>query len=522
MILVVVTVVVVFVGVAILNGSMPASAPDFRAAVHDGVVRENNFSVMCPPPIPVAHVAPHATFATLLDSVFESCRGECGEFEEAWRASITAFVRPLALSGKLFSASGFLSEMKRLGYRVAREGRGGVDTRRVPIIVRSGQVYVLPPTGALATNLSKSEWLWGPTAGMVQMLVIASATHRLADLYFLVDSFDWPHAPRGSPHPIVPVLTANSGDNHWDFPMPNFQFSYSDYNTLLSEPGPSGPPWDKRTPSAVWRGGAACNNQQSCESKCPRIVARLSANQTINVRDLDIRFAGIGYHESECLRRLLGDLIAADADSTATRMTREQMSHYRFVISMDGHSYASNLKYNLISGSTVLRQRTNFLEFFDPALAPWVHYVPFSCNTVADCELGLLVRWARGRSPPLDANLIWDSIAPSDLRAIAAAGDKFARSHLGQRGRSCYIHVLLRTLSAFFNTTDSILPADFVGASVLASDIFTLQAQEEEDKKIKWNKIAVSPTPVSYAPPTVTSSFSPAAAAAAASNKTKT
>lgn len=62
-------------------------------------------------------------------------------------------------------------------------------------------------------------------------------------------------------------------------------------------------------------------------------------------------------------------------------------------------------------------------EFYYPALKPWVHYVPSGWNGFD--EVDRIVQFLRTH----------DSLA----RGIAASGQRFARTHLVEEGRLCYL-----------------------------------------------------------------------------------
>ena len=72
---------------------------------------------------------------------------------------------------------------------------------------------------------------------------------------------------------------------------------------------------------------------------------------------------------------------------------RRDTERFRFVVHVEGNGgWADRLRHLLLSGAVVLKQEMGVVEWFEPLLQPWVHYVPVSSDLG---NLSDAVRWAR-------------------------------------------------------------------------------------------------------------------------------
>jgi hypothetical protein len=95
------------------------------------------------------------------------------------------------------------------------------------------------------------------------------------------------------------------------------------------------------------------------------------------------------------------------------------VGRYAALLDMEGSGYSGRLKCLLWSGRPVLLVHRAHREFFFDALEPWVHYVPVASDL---SDLVARSRWVLER--------------PEEARAIAAAAQGFAETHLTRE--ACY------------------------------------------------------------------------------------
>lgn len=124
----------------------------------------------------------------------------------------------------------------------------------------------------------------------------------------------------------------------------------------------------------------------------------------------------------------------------------EQCRH-RYLLHLDGNAYSAGLKYKLACGALVFKAASNHSEFFERGLRKGIHFVevPFEMAAGGSVDaddatasvfvrrLASLLRWyaatAEGRA---------------EAAAIAARGQRFARTQLTPLGLACYWYVVLR------------------------------------------------------------------------------
>jgi hypothetical protein len=381
---------------------------------------------------------------------------ECPHHHHVWRDSLLHFVRPLySRLTPSFTASEFLAEVDRLTPSLHNP-----NAAMSAVVIKNGSVFV-----ARSAALNRIHvWQYY----MLLALCEASKITTLPDSFFFVTASDWPLHPR-STDPKTLLFSVNSGDGHWDIPVPGGQFT-SNYDAAMHENAGvlESLPWARRSPSAVWRGSLMCEDVLRCESRCIRLRVRQVAARHPDL--LDVHFSDLFPEPNtnySCVRSLdFGNFDAKEETGGAFDLPLPNQLRHRFLLATDGHSYASGYKHFLLTGSTVLRQRSNFLEFFDPALQPWVHYVPFDCRSVEDCDLvPFLEQHVRDTAEAATSPEAADRI--ESLRRIGEASRDFAQTHLGKMGRSCYWHLALHTVSPLIDPRDSGIPDEWLASNAV-------------------------------------------------------
>jgi hypothetical protein len=385
------------------------------------------------------------SLSVAVEAGLSSAGKECRTQSAVWRRSLMRFLAPhfdLLGPGHYRSAD--------FKAAVADEARHDFDgSTSVLVTIYNGTVRLHPPQVA---NAKLHEWL----KGMLRELHNVAERHHLPDAFFKVTTSDWPEFLRSSV-PSLLLFSVNTGNNAFDVPVPGGQFgSWYDSNSGQLRGIARALPWRNRSHTAIWRGTLMCANWKQCFTRCPRMLIRQVAEQHPEL--LSVRFSSYYKDVDNCSLAALSEILAADEAAQDRSLTHAQQAGYRFAIASDGHSYSSGHKNFLHLGATVFRQRTNFLEFFDPALEPWVHNVPFDCRSVADCELVELLDKSK-HEPLLSA-----------MERIALHGSLFSEAHLSAAARACYTFALLHATQPLFSRDGNLSIIHAAGVSI--SDYF--------------------------------------------------
>lgn len=101
-------------------------------------------------------------------------------------------------------------------------------------------------------------------------------------------------------------------------------------------------------------------------------------------------------------------------------------TNFRYLIAVDGVSYPSALHGELFSGSTVLKAKSEFVEWFHQALQPYVHYVPYK----VDCS-------------DLEEKILWLKANQDEAKRIAKNAFDFADNNLQAEDIMLYYYLVL-------------------------------------------------------------------------------
>lgn len=104
---------------------------------------------------------------------------------------------------------------------------------------------------------------------------------------------------------------------------------------------------------------------------------------------------------------------------------------YKYLVSVDGNTFASNFWWQLLSNSTVMKMDSDYVEWFYKGVVPYEHYLPFSFDL---CGFEKKVDWLR----------TYDG----EAKEIAERGRLFALEHLSNESLAVYFYRLLQAYAA--------------------------------------------------------------------------
>jgi hypothetical protein len=99
---------------------------------------------------------------------------------------------------------------------------------------------------------------------------------------------------------------------------------------------------------------------------------------------------------------------------------------YKYLVSIDGNTFASNFWWQLLSNSVVLKSDSAFIEWFYKGVDAYVHYIPYALD-LSDFE----------------EKIIWARMHDGQVEHIAEEGRAFAKEHLSNEALIVYFYRLL-------------------------------------------------------------------------------
>ena len=198
-------------------------------------------------------------------------------------------------------------------------------------------------------------------------------------------------------------------------------------------------PWGDKREVGFWRGINAATNELDPETGL--LIGRMSYHRR---RLVQATLA----HESELIdARFVSDFNAeADRSQLVNFTSMRDHAAYKYLLHVDGATYSSRYMKLLLLNSVVFKQDSGWYEYFEQAMTPMEHFIPFD----------------RHDTQKLVAQLKWAQTHDAEARAIGERGNAFARKHLSLEAAECYWWRLLTDYASIFDggikLSDSAVP----------------------------------------------------------------
>lgn len=236
----------------------------------------------------------------------------------------------------------------------------------------------------------------------------------------------------------VPILSMVTADKFADIPIP----TGDDWARVTRREGKYFPhtcdrsftmesiPWEKRKPTAVFRGGSTgCG--VTIETN-PRL--KLSYLSKITPPDTDgIPLLDAGITEWNLRpRKLKGEKYLKTIETKSLpfglsgRLTPQEQASYKYLINIDGHVSAYRLSLELESGTCILLVASKYRLWYRHMLKPFVHFVPVKADL---SDLVEKIKWCKKHD--------------TKCKEIAENAKKFAATYLTKDGILDYLQKLL-------------------------------------------------------------------------------
>ncbi|XP_029952101.1 protein O-glucosyltransferase 3 [Salarias fasciatus] len=208
-----------------------------------------------------------------------------------------------------------------------------------------------------------------------EMLLSLTRKVRVPDVEFFLNVGDWPLETRLSG--AAPILSWCGSTETRDIVLPTYEVTHSTLETLrgvtndlLSVQGHTGPPWRNKTERAFFRGRDSREERlqlASLSRKHPELLdAAITGWFFFREREKDVgRAPLVGFFD---------------------------FFKFKYQVNVDGTVAAYRFPYLLLGSSLVLKQDSQYYEFFYRSLEPWTHFVPVKRDL---SDLLDKIRWAK-------------------------------------------------------------------------------------------------------------------------------
>jgi hypothetical protein len=299
-------------------------------------------------------------------------------------------------------------------HRSVRAAYSGFFLTALPLIFRFNS-SCFPENVALNRNF----WL-------LQLLNKTALEHGIPDLQFIFGTNDFPFVRKSewsknvSSVPIV--FAAIKSDKEYDIVAPSHIFidpafgtSWSHWHgSSVQESLDSKYPWLAKVSKAVWRGRAQISMEHTSAYDYRRWLWEKTQSQS------DMYDVGITDGEVSA--------IAEAGISLAPRMPMLDHAKFKYLLQLDGVTASSRYMKLLLLNSVVFKQKSIWYEFFESALVPHVHYIPFEFTVDPDKILS---------HQNLTAQIEWAREHDDTAREVGVNGREFARRHLSLQAATC-------------------------------------------------------------------------------------
>lgn len=282
--------------------------------------------------------------------------------------------------------------------------------------IRDNRITVTSPTESL--NDAR-------IAHVVEVLSEMAKQLELPDVEFLASIWDSYDNPLHLEKTYCPVFTiCKMKTNRRAVLFPEFRhFSYREgmYKGVCDTS--DGTPWEEKFPLAVWRGMSSGFNY-TLLGWDTRPRSRLVLFSQEHPELIDAAFTS-PYSLSHDVKTVMEKYGLFKPWGYVTAFVK-----YKYLVSIDGNTFASNYWWQLVSNCAVLKSESEYIEWFYKGFSPFVHYVPYELDL---SDFGEKLKWL------MDNDV--------EAKQIADNASDIAREHLSNAALVVYFYRLLQAYS---------------------------------------------------------------------------
>lgn len=218
---------------------------------------------------------------------------------------------------------------------------------------------------------------------------------------------------------MAPILSMCGRKGYADIPIP----TYADWKRANDFPEYT-TSWSEKVKKAVFRGKSTGMS--------------VSNNMRVKLAKMKSELLDVGIVAWQTRPRIENGVICTFDDEVLSiplvnYLTYEEQSKYKYVIHVEGHTFAFRLGDELLMGSVVLLQESEYTLWFTDGLKPYVHYVPIA-KDLSD----------------LHEKLDWCTTHDAECEQIANNAKAFARENLTRDKILEYLRNVIASISPQF------------------------------------------------------------------------
>ncbi|XP_049807413.1 O-glucosyltransferase rumi homolog [Schistocerca nitens] len=294
---------------------------------------------------------------------------------------------------------------------------GGISKQMVDSVADRGTRYQV-----INHHLYREETCMFPArcAGVEHFLL--ELLPKIPDVEFILNTRDWPQISKNFGVP-KPVFSFSKTSHYYDIMYPAWAFWEGGPAIHLYPRGlgrwdlhreslvkaAAKWPWEKKKPIGFFRGSRTSHERDEL------IMLSRERPDLVDAQ----------YTKNQAWKSEADTLYAEPAEEVSL----ERHCEYKYLFNFRGVAASFRLKHLFLCKSLVFHVGDNWIEFFYPALKPWVHYIPVS-STASREDIRNLLEFAESE--------------PDLMKNIAERGHQFIVNNLRMKDVLCYWEALMK------------------------------------------------------------------------------
>lgn len=177
-------------------------------------------------------------------------------------------------------------------------------------------------------------------------------------------------------------------------------------------------PWEAKQDKAIWRGSSSGVSDIKHNSRY-EVIHKSNLHPNI----IDAAFSSWSQLEDTQKKEY------ADHHALKSSLSPEEQLKYKYLLALDGNCFPGSFFWQLSSQCLTFKEESSYLEWYYKGLFPYVHYVPFTPQTLPQ----KILEWKE---------------KDSKAQEIATTAYRFAKENLSCEDIMCYTYHMLNTYAS--------------------------------------------------------------------------